>query len=254
MQATEKKQFMSMLADTLAAYGKPLPEGTLLMAWWSNLEIFPLHAVAMAFSEYRSENGEFAPVPAGIAKRCKLMDGRPTDEEAWAIALNSRNEEDTVVWTSEAAEAFAICSPVLAMGDEVGARMAFKDAYNRLIADARRMGKPVSWNASLGWDVQKREAAIKRASVAGLLAAPVVQALLPNYSTSNSASADLEPEGLKRLKAELAKLQSGWAQNAERRAAEVTAEREAEARKKNEIAEQVRNYEANNVIPLKGQA
>lgn len=251
MQLSEKKQFLEMLTETLASYAKPLPEAAILAAWWSNLEPFPLRAVAMAFSDYRMENGDFAPVPAGIAMRCKLMDGRPGVEEAWAIALTSQDEADTVVWTSEMAEAFAICMPVLQAGDEVGARMAFKDAYNRLVAAARLAGKPAAWNASLGWDMRKREAAIGRAHVAGLLAAPAVHALLPNYS--DAPAGGQEPEGLKRLKEELAKLQCTREANAERRAAEVAAEREAEAQHKREIAEQVAAYEKN-VIPLKAQA
>jgi hypothetical protein len=252
MDARQKPEFLKMLAKLMGSYGKPLPEAGLLSAWWEDLEPFPLPVVAMAFSQYRDENGEFAPVPAGIAKRCKLMDGRPTDEEAWAIALTSRNEEDTVVWTAEAAEAFGICSPILALGDEVGARMAFKDAYNRLVSMARASGKPVAWNASLGWDVRKREAAIARASVAGLLSAPVAQALLPNYSGAGMQE-EKSPEGLEKLKEELAKLQAGWALNAERRATEVQAEREAERARKQEIAEQVRQYE-NNVAPMKAKA
>jgi hypothetical protein len=248
MQATEKRQFMSMLTDALAAYGKPLPDGAILNAWWSNLEPFPLQVVDRAFADYRAENGEFAPVPAGIAKRCRLMDGRPSDDEAWAIALTSRNEEDTVVWTAETAEAFSICSSVLNMGDEVGARMAFKDAYNRLVADARSAGRPASWNASLGWDGKKREAAIERAHKAGLLPAPTVHALLPNYVDPSDGEAS--PEGLKMVKEALADLQDGWAKAAEQRAAEAAAERYAEMQRKADIAAQVEAYQAN-VIPLK---
>jgi hypothetical protein len=251
MQPTEKKPFLEMLTDTLASYGKPLPEGALLAAWWSNLEPFPLRIVAMAFSEYRAENGEFPPVPAGIAKRCKLMDGRPGAEEAWAIALTSRDEADTVVWTAETAEAFAICSPIFP--DEVGARMAFKEAYSRLVAAARLTGKPSVWSVSLGWDVQKREAVIERAHVAGLLAAPAVRALLPNYSGAAAAPGAECPEGLKKVKEALAQIQDGWAKAAENRAAEVAAEREAEAARKAEIAGQVAAYQQN-VIPLKAQA
>ena len=251
MQAAEKRQFIGMLPETLASYGKPLPEGAILGAWWSNLEPFPLNVVDRAFSDYRAESGEFAPVPAGIAKRCRSMDGRPSDDEAWAIALTSRDEADTVVWTTETAEAFGICSPVLNMGDEVGARMAFKDAYNRLVANARSAGQPAAWNASLGWDAKKREAAISRAHVAGLLAAPAVHALLPNYS--DQTIGEESPSGLKMVKDALADLRDGWARAAELRAAEAEAEREAEARRKAEIAAQVEAYQAN-VIPLKAQA
>lgn len=251
MQESEKRQFMAMLTETLASYGKPLPEGAILLAWWRDLEPFPLRVVARAFSDYRAENGEFAPVPAGIAKHCRLMDGRPSDDEAWAIALTSRNEEDTVVWTAETAEAFSICSPVLNMGDEVGARMAFKDAYNRLVADARSAGRPAAWNASLGWDGKKREAAIQRAHKAGLLPAPTVHALLPNYAEPSDGEAS--PEGLKMVKDALAELQDGWAKASELRAAEAEAECKAEAQRKAEIAAQVEAYQAN-VIPLKAKA
>lgn len=179
MEKHEKDQFLKMLAMAMGAYSKPLPEAGIINAWFETLKSYPLNVIGMAFAAYCDENGEFAPVPAGIVKRCKLMDGRPTDEEAWAIALTSRNEEDTVVWTEETAEAFGICSPILALGDEVGARMAFKDTYNRLVGAARMAGKPAVWNASLGWDAKKREGALVKASIAGLLPAPVVAGLLP---------------------------------------------------------------------------
>lgn len=179
MEISQKPQFLKMLTDTMGAYSKPLPEAGLVNAWWENLQPFPLPVVAMAFSQYRDENGEFAPVPAGIAKRCKLMDGRPTDEEAWAIALTSRDEADTVVWTAETAEAFDICSSILDLGDEVGARMAFKNTYNRLVSVARSAGKPAVWNASLGWDKRKREVVLHKAVSVGLLPAPFVAGLLP---------------------------------------------------------------------------
>ncbi|MCZ3122564.1 hypothetical protein NYZ23_19850, partial [Acinetobacter baumannii] len=79
------------------------------------------------------------------------------------LALTSRHEAATVVWTIETAQAFAICRPVLETGDEVGARMAFKDAYNRLVLAARRSGQLPQWQASLGWDMAQREAILKRA-------------------------------------------------------------------------------------------
>ncbi|WP_136420310.1 hypothetical protein [Herbaspirillum sp. ST 5-3] len=251
MEQHEKERFVQMLTKAMGAYGKPLPEPSLLSSWWEMLKAFPLRVVGMAFAAYCDENGEFPPVPAGISKRCKLMDGRPTDDEAWAIALTSRDEEDTVVWTEECAEAFAICSSVFP--DEVGARMAFKDAYSRLVSAARLSGKPVVWNASLGWDAKKRDAAIERAHVAGLLAAPTVQALLPNYSGAGAEKQDACPEGLKKVKAALATLQDGWAKAAEKRESELIAKREAESAQKAKIAEEVLMYEQN-VIQMRDRA
>lgn len=241
MQAQDKRQFLAMLTDTLAAYGKPLPEGALLTAWWTNLEPFPLPAVAMALTTYRDENGEFAPVPAGIAKRCKLLDGRPSADEAWAIALTSRDEADTVIWTEETAEAFGICSPVLSMGDEVGARRAFIEAYNRLVTAARANGKPAKWNVSMGWDATKREAALTKAQTAGLLPAPAVRSLLPNY-VEPGEPVQTCPEGLKRVKEELAKLQDANAKAERLRAERIEAARLATEQRKQSIAGQVRDY------------
>ena len=252
MDAQEKDRFLQMLTKAMGAYGKEVPEGALLSAWWDMLKPYPLRVVGMAFAAYCDENGEFAPVPAGIAKRCKLMDGRPTDDEAWAIALTSRNEEDTVVWTAETAEAFAICSPVFP--DEVGARMAFKDAYNRLVGAARIAGRPAVWNVSLGWDGRKREAAIEKATAAGLLPAPTAHALLPHYiGEDGKAITETCPEGLIRLKEEMAKIGDAHAAAAERRAAEAKAQREAEEKRKQEIAAQVAAYEQN-VIQEKDKA
>lgn len=242
MQANEKRQFLDMLTDTLAAYGKPLPEGAMLKAWWTNLEPYSLQMVAMALTTYRDENGEFAPVPAGIAKRCKLMDGRPTADEAWAIALTSVDEADTVVWTEETAEAFGLCRSVLDMGDEVGARRAFIEAYNRFVTVARGLGRPAKWNVSMGWDSVKREAALTKAQTAGLLPAPTVRNLLPNYAEPGEKVQEC-PEGLKRVKEELAKLQDGWAKAEKLRQEKIEAERKEAEDRKREIADKVRLYQ-----------
>lgn len=236
----DRPKFIEMLTKAMGAYGKPLPEPGIIKVWEDMLKPFPLRTIAMAFAGYCDENGEFAPVPAGISKRCKLLDGRPTDEEAWAIALTSRDEEDTVVWTSETAEAFALCSPVLSMGDEVGARMAFKDAYNRLVSQARITGKPASWNVSLGWNVQKREVAIEKAKVAGLLTSSPGHLMLTGESSSDTPAEC--PDGLQRVKEELARLSEAWADRDSRRAAELKLERDAEEQRKRDIDERVKSY------------
>jgi hypothetical protein len=242
MEATDKPQFTKLLTTSMGAYGKPLPEPALLKTWWEILAPYPLAVVAAAMTMYCDEQDRFEPKPVSIAKRCKQMDGRPTDDEAWAIALLSVDESDTVVWTQETAEAFAICSTVLRAGDEVGARMAFKDAYNRLVTAARQAGKPAKWSASLGWDTSKREAAVAKAVNAGLLPAPTARTLLPNFSDGSPESEPC-PAGLAMVKAKLAELQAGWKSAADRRAAAAAAEREAVAGKKQDIASQVTAYQ-----------
>jgi hypothetical protein len=241
MEAAQKTQFMQLLTQSMGAYGKPLPEPSLLKAWWDVLAPYPLQIVMRAFAVYGDEEDRFAPVPAAIAKRCKLMDGRPSDDEAWAIALLSQDEADTVVWTQEIAEAFGICSMVLRGGDEVGARMAFKDAYNRMVSEARLTGRPAKWSASLGWDLAKREIAVTKAANAGLLPAPAVRVMLPNYSNATTEQEPC-PEGLAKVKAALAEMQAGWKAAADRRAEAAQAERDAVAARKSELAAQASSY------------
>lgn len=224
----------------LSATGKAL--------FFKAMEPYSLEAVSSALTGHIRDPkaGMFQPTPAHLVAQIEShagRDGRPTADEAWAVALTSRDEAETVIWTAETAEAFAICTPVFAIGDKIGARRTFIDAYTRLVDEARRSGKPASWNASLGWDMDKREVAIQRAHVSGLLPAPTVQALLPNYAGNNVAVAQVCPEGLKKVKEEMAKLQGAWAVNAARRATEAEARRQAEAAKKAEIAQQVAEYE-----------
>jgi hypothetical protein len=212
---------------------------------------YPLDVVRAALNAHclHKERGRFTPKPADLIEQIEGMtggDGRPGADEAWAIAITSRDEAETVVWTAEAAEAFSICSPVLQLGEKVGARVAFKDAYNRLVNAARIAGKPAAWNVSLGWDVGRREAAIEKATVAGLLPAPTAHALLPHHiGKDGKAITEMCPEGLTRLKAEMAKMKDAWTAAAERRAAELEAQREAEAKRKQEIAAKVAAYGKN---------
>lgn len=207
MQAAQKPQFVKMLASTLGMYGKPLPESSLLTAWWDCLESFPLEVVAAALSAYCDQEAAFAPIPAGIRKRCKEFDGRPGAEEAWAISLTSRDEAETVVWTQEAAQAFSICMPVLDSGDEVGARMAFKEAYQRLVSASRATNERAVWVASLGWDLTRRSAALAKSVTAGLLSAPVVAALLPPPASSGSDDAGARAQ-IAKIKTMMAAMQA----------------------------------------------
>lgn len=99
----------------------------------------------------------------------RLDDGRPEPEEAWSIVAGSLQDESvTVVWTQEMAEAFGIALGL--SGDRVAARMAFKESYEKAVAESRRAGKPVSWSISLGHDRHGRDGPLLAAVAKGLLA------------------------------------------------------------------------------------
>ncbi len=193
---SEKPLVVQLVAKTLALYGRPLPDKAMMSAWLEGLASYPMNVIDAALKAYCAECGEFAPVPAGIAMRCKQMDGRPGVEEAWAMSIVSQDEAQTVVWTSEMSEAFFICKPILDTCDDVAARMTFKEAYTRLVSTARARAIPVKWTPSLGTDPSNRKTALNAAVAQGLLPAPVVAGLLPppslpKDSTDTSARATL---------------------------------------------------------------
>lgn len=107
----------------------------------------------------------------------RLNDGRPGVEEAWAML--PKDEQTTAVWTVEMSQASAVIHDLIER-DEVAARMAFKEAYNRLCQEARDRGEPVSWSATLGWDKGGRESVLKAAVIAGRLTQEQVAIYLPH--------------------------------------------------------------------------
>lgn len=111
----------------------------------------------------------------------RLDDGRPGVEEAWAMI--PRDEAATVVWTDEMAKAWGVARPLLEMGEDVAARMAFKEHYGAAVQRARDERKPVCWMASLGHDAHGRASALLAAVQEGKLLAEQVTHLLPYHDS-----------------------------------------------------------------------
>jgi hypothetical protein len=123
-----------------------------------DLSAYPEHQVMGALARCRKEVRGVMTV-ADVVSR--LDDGRPGAEEAWASI--PKTENDTAVWTTEASQAFGVAVGLLDAGDAVAARMAFKETYLRLVAQARDAGKPVEWHISLGHDPRGREGVVLQA-------------------------------------------------------------------------------------------
>lgn len=176
MTETDIDKFTAALDGACALLSRgsyqPNVESTLL--FFRSMQAYPLSTVLRALTAHVSDpqRGRFVPVPADLIAQidgAAANDGRPGAEEAWAIAVRAADEAATIVWTEEMAQAWGACSSVMNLGDEVGARMAFKEAYNRLVEDARRLQRPVQWTPTLGHDLAQRHEALSRAEVAGLL-------------------------------------------------------------------------------------
>ncbi len=146
-------------------YGKQMSESAAQM-FVDDLEIYPPSAVLYALKKCRTELSRF-PTLAEIISRIQSLDGRPGAEEAWAMIPKS--EYESVVWTEEMSGAYGIAGPLLKSGDDVGARMAFKEKYSALVKEARDADHRVRWTMSPGYDPAGRETAIREAMRLGRL-------------------------------------------------------------------------------------
>lgn len=176
MHDNEKRAFSDLMDATLPVYRMEASRQTKLL-WWQVLKAYSLESVSAAFGEHVSKNAKGI-TPADISNLILAAnhDGRPGADEAWAM-LPYRDEESTVVMTEEMSEAFGIASQV---DDRNGARMAFREAYNRIVDRNKRAGIAPRWFASLGSDKNGREIALNEAVRLGRLRSEHVAGLLPS--------------------------------------------------------------------------
>lgn len=165
---------------TAELYGKTLSEaGATMLA--ADLSRFTPAQVIASLAKCRQELRTF-PTVADISAR--VDDGRPGVEEAWAMV--PKDEVGSVVWNDEIAEAFGVARAILVDGDLVAARMAFKEVYTRLLAEARARGRPPKWWPSLGQDKSGRERAVAEAVERGRIAQADAVGLI-GYAPSSRA-------------------------------------------------------------------
>ena len=176
MAETDFAEFSELLDAVcgLLSRGAYTPNATNTALFFRAMARWPLADVRAAFDAHMADpqRGRFVPVPADLIAQIEARsgdDGRPGAEEAFAQALAAADEAETVVWTVETAEAWGVAQRVLATGDEVGGRMAFREVYLRLVAEARAVRRPVQWRAALGHDRNRHADALRKAADQGLI-------------------------------------------------------------------------------------
>lgn len=142
----------------------------------SDLVEYPEPQVLSALARCRKELRTFPTIADIIAR---IEDGRPGPEEAWAMI--PKDEESSIVWTEEMEGAFAIARELL-KEDPVAARMAFREAYIRIIAEARAQRRMAKWTPSFGTNILGRVEALRAAIEHGRLTEQKAQTLIPDYS------------------------------------------------------------------------
>ncbi|AST86240.1 hypothetical protein CIG66_07090 [Ralstonia pseudosolanacearum] len=236
MKDSEKAEFSQVVRAMFDNYGRQAPLPETLRLWWGLLAQFDIVAVRNACQKHIETEPKFPPTAGQLLAILRPVEtnGRPGPEEAWAIAVKACDESETVVMNDEIAHAWGVAKPIFDLGDEVGARMAFKEVYERQVSAAK---EPVKWWPSIGTDQHKRDAALSEAKRAGLLPAPQVSALLPNHTGDKGC-----PEGLKRLKEAMQELRLGNETAIAKREQERAEERQRVADQKQAIANQIANY------------
>lgn len=108
----------------------------------------------------------------------RLPGGHLGVEEAWSIVSKAlKSDGVSIVWTDEMAQAFG---PALALKDDpVAARMAFKEAYTRLVQDSNAVNSQPVWRVSLGYDKPGRELALQEAVTKGRITQEYACTFLP---------------------------------------------------------------------------
>lgn len=148
--------------------------------------------VARAVVNRCADTMKFRPSRAELLSTLQASDGRPGAEEAWAMVPKS--EAETAVWTQEMAYAAGAAQPLIDAGDLIAARMAFKESYTSLVAEARANGTPVEWQVTLGFDPNGREGPIRDAITKGRISQGIAARYLPDARPHAPAVTSRDPK------------------------------------------------------------
>lgn len=175
-------ELIQAVAVTAELCGRVFSEGAARM-FVQDLSNFSEPAVLKALARCRREVKGMLTIQDVVSR---IDDGRQGVEEAWSQM--PFHESQSVVWSDEGAKAFGIALPLLDEGDKVGARMAFKEAYTRMVGESRDAGRAVNWTPSLGFDKNGHAAALSEAVSLGRLTYEHAKTLAPGLPHPNVTS------------------------------------------------------------------
>lgn len=178
-------EIIKALAVTARLMGTALDEDAARI-FAEDLSAYPAQQILGALKRCRREVKGRLTV-ADVVTR--IDDGRPGAEEAWSMI--PRDEYSSVVWTQEMSQAFGVAVKLLESGDEVAARMAFKETYMKAVQRARDEAEPVKWSPSYGFDKGGRAGAIREAVERGRItnerAVKMLEQSAPEYAEQQRA-------------------------------------------------------------------
>lgn len=195
MHDDDKRRFAEIYRGVCANYGKEATREAMRMIW-AALAAYDIQQVDRAFTSHVMTS-RFMPTIADIRALIESSNPdmqRPGANEAWAMM--PRSDDDSVVWTEEMCEAWAVASHLVnpyavEKPDWVAARMAYKDAYERAVNSSAVRGKPVRWVVSLGHDMQQLADVVHEAIQRGRLSHEEARPYLLTVDASTAGIAGL---------------------------------------------------------------
>lgn len=189
MPASE--ELIMAVAATAELCGKPFSQAAAMMLV-HDLEGFDERAVLAALTRCRKElTGAQFNVAAIIAR---IDDGRPGPQEAWSMI--PMDESQSVVWTQEMIDAWAVAEKQLDGKGNIQARMAFLEVYTKRVTEARdQRVKPV-WRVSAGTDKAQLETVLATAVQKGRIALAHAKTIMPLLDAPPAADPALLLQGL----------------------------------------------------------
>lgn len=178
---TDEKAFYELLLDTDQAIRPGCAARTpgAMNIIFEDLAQYSFDTVAKALGMHRRDpdRGQWPPNSAHIEHQINIR--RPvvwlSADEAWSRA--PKIESQPAVMTNEIAQALAAAAPLLADGEKVAARMAFKGCYDRLIERAKLERRGPVYFVSPGGSYEDQLAVVEEGQRMGLLPAPTVEAV-----------------------------------------------------------------------------
>lgn len=165
----------TLLVAVAEATGASLSPAT-IQVMMTKLRMYELDAVLSALDRCLMECKRPLTM-ADIVERMQQHDGRPGADEAWAMCPKS--EDDAAVWTQEMSAAFFVARSLLQAGDEIAARIAFKQTYDRLVAESRRANASVTWTVSAGSSRDATARVVEQAAALGRISRADITMYLP---------------------------------------------------------------------------
>ena len=155
MKNKDRNRFAEMLLGLADYYQRSLTPAVVEIYWQGLIEYDYDDVAKVCTSHIRGNyGGTFMPKVSDIIASLDADDVNawPSPDEAWGIAVRTCDEADTCVVCDEIMTAREACEPVMKLGDEVGARMTFRDVFDRQRRAAIADGRKPRWWMTPGTD------------------------------------------------------------------------------------------------------